>query len=190
MSSTCGRATSIGVLRRHDEDVRGRRRARRACAATTSSRSESLERSRSGPAAGRAGASCSTSSASPTRMPGMRPSGRRRRDRCSSRASSTRSGTASGWTSTRRPSSRSRAPDALVAGDVVTLEPGLLPPGLRRVPARGSRACDRRRRRAAHRLPVRARALDPAGRDRRRRGDSGQSSRRNVPPRDPRGLSS
>ena len=47
----------------------------------------------------------------------------------------------------------------LVAGDVVTIEPGLYRAGLRRRPPRGHRPRHRERRRGAHGLPVRPRAL-------------------------------
>ena len=44
--------------------------------------------------------------------------------------------------------------DDLIAGDVVTIEPGCLPEGLRRGPARGPGGRARRRRRGADGLPV------------------------------------
>ena len=79
--------------------------------------------------------------------------------RRSRRGSSTASGTASGsrCTRIRAWASRRRAP--LVAGDVVTVEPGLYRPGLRRLPPRGSPARHRGRLREPHRLPLRSRAL-------------------------------
>ena len=52
-----------------------------------------------------------------------------------------------------------RAPGSMVAGDVVTVEPGLYKHGLRRRAARGSRPRHRGRRREPHGLSVRSRAL-------------------------------
>ena len=49
-----------------------------------------------------------------------------------------------------------RAPDTLLAGDVVTLEPGLLPARLRRLPAGGPRDRHRRRLRDVDGFSVRA----------------------------------
>ena len=56
------------------------------------------------------------------------------------------------------PEARARARRPLVAGDVVTVEPGLYRHGLRRLPARGPRARHRERRREPDGLPVRPRA--------------------------------
>ena len=52
-----------------------------------------------------------------------------------------------------------RAPGSMVAGDVVTVEPGLYKHGLRRRAARGSRPRHRRRRREPHGLSVRPGAV-------------------------------
>ena len=57
------------------------------------------------------------------------------------------------------PSLGRQANKKLVAGDVVTVEPGPLPRRLRRRSARGHRPRDRRRRRGHHGLPVRPRTL-------------------------------
>ena len=59
-----------------------------------------------------------------------------------------------------------RTPDTLMAGDVITLEPGLLQQAARRRPARGPRARARGRRGAAHRLPVRPLGNRGSGRPR------------------------
>ena len=136
------------MLRRHDAHVRRRRRARTTCASGTgSARRRSTARSRRSRTAPTAARS-STARATSSRRPASRRSGRRTpgetlvgrllpRARSRRRARGARG--SPGWGSPRS--------DRSIAGDVVTVEPGLLPAGLRRRAARGPRARDRGRRR-------------------------------------------
>ena len=145
----------VGLPHGHDPHLRRRARLGRARVPTTGSARRRSRRPWRRSARGFAAASSTRSRPRSSRRAASAASSRRSRARCSWTASSTAWGTASVSRCTRL-RQLDLSGGELVAGDVVAVEPGVLPAGLRGRATRGPRPRHRRRLRSDHVVPVRA----------------------------------